>query len=140
MEALQKAFADPFNNTVAPLLGVSDWVYKFKPLEEKDEAQDMAILQSKLIAIQTAINLGMEAELTDEQEVKISGKPLSLEEKQQRQMDMMKQQAENAPNGANPAFDGKKPFKKENVFANEKAKAKKWLVIENPITEEDKHE
>lgn len=124
VESLQHAFTDPFNNTVAPLLGVTDWKYEFKPLEEKDEAQDMAILQAKLLAIQTAINLGMEAELTDEQEVKISGKPLSLDEKQERAMKQMKEQAD-VIKGQQGGFAGKKPFKDENVFNTEKAHGEK---------------
>jgi hypothetical protein len=147
-ELIQKAWADPFNNVVVQALGVTDWIYKFKPLEEKDEAQDMAILQSKLLAMQTAISLGFDVEFTDEQEVKISGKPLSLQEKQQQAMDTMQKQAdiagknkigeESASNGANPAFDGKQAFKKENVFANEKG----YIVIpyNGQKKEEQKHE
>lgn len=139
VEGLQKAWYDPFNNSLCPLLGVTDWIYAPNALEEKDEAQDMAILQAKLIAIQTAISLGFDAELTDEQEVKISGKPLSLEEKQQRAIEQQQKLAESAPNDANPSFEGKKPFKKEDAFATEKAK--RWVVTEIPNhTEVHKHE
>jgi hypothetical protein len=129
-EMIERAWSEPFNNVIVKALGVTDWIYKFNPIEEKDEAQDMAILQSKLIAMQTAISLGMMAELTDEGEVKISGKPLTLQEKQEQAMATMQKQAdiagskdEQAPNDANPkdtTFDGKQAFKKENVFANEK--------------------
>lgn len=123
-EMYQHAWADPFNNVIVKLaLGVSDWIYLFNPVEEKDEAQDQAILQAKLNNIQTAISLGMTAELTDEQEVKISGTPVTYEEKQQRQKEMFQKKQEETP-----AFEGDKPFKKENVFANEKGK--KWIVEE----------
>jgi hypothetical protein len=136
-EMVQHAFTDPFNNVIVKALGVTDWVWECNPVEEKDEAQDVAVLQAKLTAIQTAINLGMDAELTDEQEVKISGKPLSLEEKQKQAMDTMRQQSEIAAKN-NPAqegdkskdtaFESKNPIKKENVFANEKATKEKWIV------------
>jgi hypothetical protein len=123
-EDYQHAWTDPFNNVVVmQALGVTDWVYEFNPVEEKDEAQDTAILQAKLTAIQTAISLGFDAELTDEQEVKISGKPLSNEEKFQRQKEMIQGQKPE-----DKSFEGKQPFKKENVFANEKAKGETWLV------------
>jgi len=137
-EYYQHQWTDAFNNVVVMALGVTDWIYDFNPVEEKDEAQDMAILQSKLVAIQTAISLGFDAELTDEQEVKISGKPLTLEEKQKQAMETMKQQAELAPKDAeqkDTAFNGKEPIKKENVFATEKG-SKQWIVIEQPTHKE----
>jgi hypothetical protein len=135
VEFWQKQFEDPFNNQIVKEgLGVTDWVFKFNPLEEKDEMQDVTILQAKLNVIQTAINLGMKAELTDEGEVKVSGQPETLEEKQQRAMEQMQKQAELAPKDAEPkqeenqSFEGKQPFKKENVFATEKGSKESWLV------------
>ncbi len=136
-EYYQKAFAEPFNNVVVPRLGVTDWVFEFNPVEEKDEMQDVTVLQAKLTAMQTAISMGMKAELTDEKEVKITGSPLSLEQKQQMQMEMFSQrQAVNPSNGepskgdkeVDKSFEGKKPFKKEEVFATEKGKS--WIVTE----------
>jgi hypothetical protein len=136
VEFWQQQFEEPFNNVVVAALGVTDWVFKFNPLEEKDEMQDITILQGKLTAIQTAISLGMNAELTDEGEVKLSGTPLSLQEKQQMAMEQMQKQAELQPKQdegdgkdkqGNPAFEGKKPFKKEEVFPAEKA-SEEWIV------------
>jgi len=127
-EMYQHAWADPFNNIlVKEALGVTDWIYEFNPVEEKDEAQDQAILQAKLTNIEKAIALGMKAELTDEEEVKISGEPMTLEEKNQMQIDKFKQQQQ-----ANPPFEGSQPFKKENVFANEKGERikSKHIVLE----------
>jgi hypothetical protein len=123
-------FEDPFNNVVVMQgLGVTDWILKFNPVEEKDEMQDVAILQAKLNAIQTAIGLGFDAELTDEGEVKISGEPMSLEEKNQMQMERFsKMNPQGAPGQKDSAFGAKDAFKKEEVFPKEKGK--KWIVEE----------
>jgi hypothetical protein len=129
-EMYQHAWADPFNNVIVKdMLGVTDWIYEFNPVEEKDEAQDQAILLSKLANIEKAISLGMDAELTDEEEVKISGKPLSFEEKQAKRMEQFQQSQPDQE-----SFEGDKPFKKENVFANEKGK--KWIVYEEEVRDE----
>jgi ribosomal protein L37E len=124
-EMYQKGFEEPFNNVVVPKLGVTDWLFKFNPVEEKDEMQDVTVLNAKLDALQKAVNLGLDAELTDEGEVKVGGKPLTLEEKNQMRVDQFKQ---TQPEGEQ-AFAGKKPFKQENVFATEKGR-KTWLVKE----------
>lgn len=124
-------FEDPFNNVVVKEgLGVTDWIFKFNPVEEKDEMQDITILQAKLTAIQTAISLGFNAELTDEGEVKISGHPLTLEEKQTQQLELMQKQAALNPSGEgekkDSSFGDKDSFKKEAVFSKEKGE--KWIV------------
>lgn len=122
-------FEDPFNNVVVSQgLGVSDWILKFNPVEEKDEMQDVTILSSKLDVIQKAIGLGMKAELTDEGEVKVSGQPLTLEEKNQMQLEKMQASAQQNPQAEKPAFKGEAPFKQEEVFATEKAIKQKWIV------------
>ena len=130
-----------YNEFVFPKLGVTDWVFAYNPVEEKDEAQDQAVLGSKLDNLQKAINLGLNAELTDEGEVKVSGEPISLEEKNQMQIQKFEKQQEafgkNAENKI--AFEGKHAFKKENVFATEKGKS--WMVTEIKEKEENhKHE
>lgn len=134
-------FEDPFNNVVVTQgLGVTDWIFKFNPVEEKDEMQDVTILQAKLNAIQTAIGLGFKAELTDEGEVKISGQPLSLEEKNQMFIDKQKElgvatgKKEDGTGLAEKkekdgVFGDKEPFKKEEVFSKEKGKShEQWIV------------
>lgn len=126
-ELYQKAFEEPFNNVVVPKLGVTDWVFRFNPVEEKDEMQDVTVLNAKLDALQKAVNLGLDAELTDEGEVKVGGKPLSLEEKNEMRMKQFEQEQAAKPKDE-AAFEGKKPFKQENVFATEKGK--KWIVSE----------
>jgi hypothetical protein len=76
----------------------------------------------------------MDAKLTDEGEVRISGEPMTLEEKNKMQMQKFQQQNSQNPNqgqqqgNQNPAFEGNKPFKKENIFPNEKGKS--WIVTE----------
>jgi len=128
-EMYQKAFEDPFNNVVVPKLGVTDWQFAFNPVEEKDEMQDVTVLNAKLDAIQKAVNLGLEAELTDEGEVKVGGKPLTFEEKNQMHMKQFQQ-----TQTGEQAFQGKQPFKQENVFATEKSK-KKWIVQEVEVNQ-----
>lgn len=121
-------------NWVFERLSVTDWIYKCRPVEEKDEAQDQAILKAKLDNIALALSIpGMEAELTDEQEVKISGRPLSFEEREARKQAEFERTQQNkiASDDANSSFEGEKPFKKENVFANEKGQVKsKYIVTE----------
>ena len=117
-EMYQKAFEDPFNTVIVPKLGVTDWIFEFNPVEEKDEMQDITILNSKLDALTKAVNLGLTAELTDEGEVKVGGKPLTLEEKNEMRMEQMQ---ENKPSvEENPAFHTKKPFKQEEIFPTQK--------------------
>lgn len=118
-------FEDPFNNVVVMQgLGVTDWILKFNPMEEKDEMQDVTILSAKADAIQKFRDLGFDVEFTDEGEVKVTpGKAQSLEEKQQVALEQMQQKQE-----MNPAFGGEKPFKKEEVFTTEKGQRVKYIV------------
>ena len=72
----------------------------------------------------------MDAELTDEGEVKISGDPVTYEEKQAQQQKMFEQQqAQKQPE------TGDTGIKKESNFPTEKGKA--WYVKE--VIEEDEH-
>jgi len=121
-EMYQHGFEDPFNNVIVPKLGVTDWVFKFNPVEEKDEMQDITILQTKVETVIRASNAGMDAELTDDGDVKISGKPKPM---------MPFQPFRQGEGDQKPAFEGKKPFQTEEVFATEKAVRKKtWIVTE----------
>jgi len=89
--------------------------------------QDVTVLNAKLDALEKAVNLGLEAELTDEGEVKVGGKPLTIEQKNQMRMEQFQQTNQQV-------FTGKQPFKQENVFATEKSK-KKWLVEELEVNQ-----
>ena len=130
-EFYQHKVNDVYNSFVFPKLGVTDWVFEYNPLEEKDEAQDETIMSLKLANIEKAISLGMTAELTDEGEVKISGDPISYEEKQARQAEMFEKQAQTQPK------EGDSGFKKESTFTTEKGKA--WYVKEVNVNEESEH-
>ena len=132
-EFYQHKVNDVYNNFVFPKLGVTDWLFEYNPLEEKDEAQDETIMSLKLANIEKAISLGMDAELTDEGEVKISGDPVTYEEKQAQQQQMFEQQQ--AQKQPEPGDTG---IKKESNFPTEKGKA--WLVKEVDVEpEEHKH-
>lgn len=118
-EMYQKGFQDPFNTIVVPKLGVTDWLFMFNPVEEKDEMQDITVLNSKLDALQKAVNLGLKAELTDDGEVKVSGKPLTLEEKNEMRLEQFQ---ENKPSvEAKPTYEQKNPFKRTEIYPTEKA-------------------
>lgn len=122
-------FEGPFNNVVvAQGLGVTDWILKFNPVEEKDEMQDITILSTKLDVMKKAVELGLQVEFTDEGEVKVAaGEPLSLDEKQTKQLErFQKMNPQQQPQG-NAPFGDKQPFKQEQVFSKEKAK-EKWIV------------
>jgi len=117
-EFYQHSFEDSFNNFIVPKLGVTDWEYKFNPVEEKDEMQDVAILSAKVDLVIKAKNAGMNAELTDEGEVKISGSP-------EPRIPVAPPVGEEEKPFASP-----EPFAQERIVSQEKGKA--WLVREVP--------
>jgi len=114
-------------------LGITDWKFKYNPIEEKDDAQDETIIGLKLANIEKAISLGFTAELTDEQEVKISGTPQTLEERQAHQQQMF----ENSQSQKEPS-SGDSGIKKESNFPTEKGKT--WLVKELDNNHGDKND
>ncbi len=137
-ELYHRAVEDIFDNFICPKLGVYDWIFRFNPVEEKDEMQDVTILNAKLDAMAKAVNLGLKAELTDEGEVKVSGEPLSLKEKQEMQMEQL-EASQALKMGQNMPKTGEKPpktqddsrgtgFKNEKPFTQEKAKSDTWIV------------
>jgi len=98
-----------YNSFILPKLGVTDYIREANPVEEKDEMQDISILQAKLDAIDRAIGLGFNAELTEDGDVKIGGKPKSHEERQQT---------------AQSSFtEGDRGFPQEGIFNAEKGKS-----------------
>ena len=133
-------------NWVFERLGVTDWLYRCNAVEEKDEMQDTAVLAAKLDVVDKAISLGFTAELTDEGEVKISGSPLSKDERYRRSQEKFEQQQvlqqnQNQQNvqPSEGGGDGGKPFGKESLFSQEKGK--RWIVAEIPNHGHgDKHE
>jgi len=103
-----------YNSFILPKLGVTDYIREANPVEEKDEMQDISILQAKLDAIDRAIGLGFSAELTEDGDVKIGGKPKTHEERSQ---------------SVPPAFaEGDRGFPKEGMFNAEKGKS--YIITE----------
>jgi len=76
--------------------------------------QDISILQAKLDAIDRAIGLGFNAELTEDGDVKIGGKPQSHEERQQTTQSSF--------------AEGDRGFPQEGMFNAEKGKS--YLITE----------
>ncbi len=125
-ELYQKAVEDCFNNFVLPKLGVSDWVFSFNPVEEKDEMQDITVLNAKLEAMSKAVDLELDVELTDEGEVKVSGKPATKEEKMKRQQEQFNQQQQSQQ--ATQGGGGGDGFPHDKPFSVEKAQGESWMV------------
>ena len=75
----QQMIEEPFNEVLLPRIGVTDYLFKFNEIEEKNELADIQILREKVDACITAANADMNAELTEDGEVKIYGKPKKQE-------------------------------------------------------------
>lgn len=116
-EFYQRSFEESFNNVIVPKLGVTDWGLEFNPVEEKDEMQDIAVLAAKVDLVIKAVNAGMDAELTDEGEVHVSGKP-------ERKIPFIPEPSEEE----HKPFGPPEPFKQEKIMSQEKGKT--WLVKE----------
>ena len=69
----QKVLSKPINEELLPLMGITDWVFTFNPIEPKNEKEEAQIWQQKIAAGQAAANAGLNAELNDDGELKISG-------------------------------------------------------------------
>lgn len=113
----QHEVEEPFNNIILPWLGVHDWTWHFRPLEEKDELADSQLLQVQMDVLDRARHMGLYAELTEDGEIKVYGKPEKPEP-----MEMFGQQQ------IKPG-EGVKPPAIPSTAAKSK-KPKKWLVIE----------
>jgi hypothetical protein len=70
--AVQKAIEDPLNETLLPKMGITDWLFKFNEIETRNELGEAQVFQAKVAAVVSAKQAGMEAEITQEGEVKIS--------------------------------------------------------------------
>lgn len=141
VEHFQASIEAIYNTFIYPKLGVTDWEWVYCPIEEKDEIQEVTVLNSKLDAMAKAVNLGLDVELTDEGELKVSGEPYSLEEKNQMQMDQFAAQAKLKPqqDSGNEHEQKDKPgFQNEKPFTTEKAVAGEWLVTKLEKKNKDK--
>jgi len=70
----QAMIEDPFNEQLLPKMGIHDWEFKFNEIEPRNELEEAQIWQAKIAAGTLAVEAGLEAELTDEGDLKVSGK------------------------------------------------------------------
>ena len=68
-----------FNEQLFPRLGITDWLFKFGSLEEKDERKLAETYQIKVDAVVTLRNAGIEAIINEHGEIEVSDWP-SVEE------------------------------------------------------------
>jgi len=72
----QKGLTDVFDEQLWPkYLGVTDWVWRFNPIQERDVLVDARTLQLNVDTVIKAARAKMNAEMEETGEVKISGKP-----------------------------------------------------------------
>lgn len=69
----QAILMKPINEELLDRMGITDWEFAFNPIEPKDEREDAQIWSAKIAAGQAATNAGLDAELNDDGELKISG-------------------------------------------------------------------
>jgi len=69
----QAMVEDALNEQLLPLLGIHDWEFRFNEIEPRNEMELAQIWQVKVAAGAAAVQAGLQAELTDEGELKISG-------------------------------------------------------------------
>jgi len=74
--ARQKLIEDNLNQQFfEPVMGITDWEFKFNEIEQRDELGDAQVWMSKLAAARQATELNLDVKITDEGELKISGTP-----------------------------------------------------------------
>ena len=125
----QRIFEDPFNEQfVEGILGIRDWRFQFNEIEARNEMEEAQIWQSKVTAGRLAVEAGLDAELTEEGELKISG---TFEKPE-------------VPSEATHYLMPKPPKipapKMPQAFSQEKMqKGKSWLVRELDESDRDDH-
>jgi len=62
-----------FNEKVFPLFGITDWIFKFNKIEERDKLREAQILHTKAATALTLVNAGFTVSFDDNQEIKVSG-------------------------------------------------------------------
>jgi len=64
----------PLNEQLLPRMGIQDWILKFPEIEPLTELEHIQIWQARIAAGREAANSGLQAELTEDGELKVSGK------------------------------------------------------------------
>lgn len=72
MEGYLEQIEEPFNETLLPVAGITDWIFKAGSVEARNELGDAQVWQAKVAAVVQAKQAGLDAKLTEEGEVKIS--------------------------------------------------------------------
>lgn len=74
IERIQHDKEDVLNNQLFPIFGVTDYVFKFNPLEKKDELRDAQIAQIKSNTALTYVNGGFDVSIDEDGNMEVSGK------------------------------------------------------------------
>jgi len=77
IEEIQRDKEEIFNEQLFPIFGITDWVFKFNPLEKKDRLREAEIEQRLASAIATYRAAGFEVWFDDFGNLKKSQKPVS---------------------------------------------------------------
>lgn len=75
IEELQTMIEDVFNLLLFPKFGITEWSFKFKPLEKKDAKRDMEVEKLRAEAASVWIQAGFEVKRDGDGELIISDKP-----------------------------------------------------------------
>ena len=115
----QAMIEDAVNEQLLPKMGIHDWLFKFNEIEPRNELEEAQIWQAKIAAGTLAVEAGLKAELTDEGDLKVSGKFVKPEMSSQATAYLMPK----PPKAPVP--------KQQQPFAMDKTKkGKSWLVTE----------
>jgi len=63
-----------FNEKVFPIFGVTDWIFKFNKIEERDKLREAQIMNYKAATALTLVNAGFNVGFDENQELEITGK------------------------------------------------------------------
>jgi len=67
---------ETINKQLFPIFNITDWLFKFNPLEKKDDKQEAEIWSTKANTVMTLINAGFDVEFDEFNNIKVSRKPV----------------------------------------------------------------
>jgi len=73
----QRLFSEVFNEKALPLFGITDWIWKFNPLEAKDKLRAAEIKHQNAAAALTAVQAGFDVKWVDDEAI-ISGEAKAI--------------------------------------------------------------
>jgi len=101
-----------WNDQVCPRFDITDWIIKFKNIEQKDELRESQILHTKAATALTFLQGGFDVEIDDNHELSVSGKGTPFPKQKTRELGgtpSRVQQPEDARMGAAMGVRGTKP-------------------------------